>query len=62
MSTQEYNFIILILFKHSVVALTLASYFFMYFFCNTAILLENVTLKNMLIIKTPIPAKKVNLR
>jgi hypothetical protein len=34
----------------------------MYYFYNTAILLEKDTLKNMLIIKTPIPAKKVNLR
>ena len=57
-SIQLYNLSILILLKHSVVALTLASVFFMYTFCILAYNLEMKVLITKAIKNTPSPAKK----
>ena len=57
-SIQLYNFSILILLKHSVVALTLASVFFIYIFCMFAYNLEMKVLITKAIKNTPSPARK----
>jgi hypothetical protein len=57
-SIQLYNLSILILLKHSVVALTLASVFFMYTFCILAYNFEMKVLIIKAIINTPSPARK----